>query len=1660
MKCPECGKPVQTVGRFTICPEHGSVTAIEDPKQEASDLCRSVLERYPFPVAHGYKRTIQPDNAATGIKNLLFTYTALLRFGTLVFLGQFLRSNVQQPKVAQAVRGLQMPHLSDWAKALFTFANNLFPFPHGNVNAPLPPLAEGGPLSAELVRSVHRFKKMRIGEQSPENMLLKFRNEFDGHGASWSEQECRKHLDHWTPVLEQVLEAFSSLARLTVYRRSGSGMIRLAGAQDTFEVQPIEDTRMDTLFEESEIVVSNAEGDSIPLFPLFVGPEGAPEGYHEELFAFDGHGKKTVVYLGVSRRNERQETLAQYMDLLVAKNIDPRFTKEDLRPWQVTEWARETTLGVIDNLTNVKYFPAFYQERRTQKGKPANENEAAGVDDAVESWLSRGRESALILSAEAGSGKTSLLCHVAEKLLQQDPDDAKGNTDCVVLLLGIRLRGSGKGRIFDGIRSILGFVEDPAKGGIAGFEELLNVWYVVGNSADAEHERRRLILSVDAVNEAEDPKGLLEEAAELAAAAATANRSAGRCWVRLMLSVRAERLEALLSHWKERQDTSFLSHPENFAHFRNEAGKEVPYLSMRRFSLEEAEGAYASARAALHPSSCPAGWNALSPATHVLLRHPLMLLLFHGAFAGTGMPSSISTEETLWSAWLDRVFSSKEGGQKIEDLALRLADECINRGESHVPAALAGEWRNRWQSEMGNDPVLIAAGIDDIERLAVASILRRVGESDWDWISDSLAENVFYRSLKRRAPVLNEEPLETWLKLPETNRLNGALVHACTATWNSGKPASLRLLMDWRKRGRRILGETLLQTAPRGKREEIGSSLSTFQERLQQLCDAVLATPTLEDDDLLKDCLIWEVGEVIASLSGSAGALRVILQAAHKLALRLVELEPENTTYQRGLSVTFSKMGDLYERSDPARARECYLKDLEIATRLVDLEPENTIYLRDLSVSFGNMGDLDERSDLVKAGDWYLKCLEIRKRLLDLEPENTTYLRDLSVTFSKMGKLDGRFNPDKSREWYLQVLEITKRLVELEPEDRNNLHNLSVSFSKMGKLDERSDAAKSRAWYLKGLEIAKRLVELEPERSTYLRCLAISFDEMGGLDERSDPAKARDWYVKSLEIAKRLVELEPENRNYLRSLSISYHRIGGLDERSDPARAREWYLKDLEIATRLVDLEPENADYLRGLSASFNGLGGLDARSDPAKAREWYLKCLAIAARLVALEPENTNYLHDLSVSYERMGDLDQGADPAKAREWYEKYLEIMKRLNQVEPENTYYLSALSLSYAKMGRVDEYFDRSKAREWYVKSLKIAERLTELEPENRSYKYDLFLSFDGIGRIDEGSDGPKAREFYVKNLEIAESLIQLQPENKQYQRALSIGYANLARLESDPAKARELYDKRLEITKKLAELEPENRMYLRELSVTYNEMGRVNERTDPAKACEWYRKCLEIRRRLVELEPQNNQFLRDLSLNYLQMSEADSKSKMHWFIQGASILGCLPNPNLKDKMLLFKCHKYIGSFYEKSNPLKAHSWYLKSLEITEGTDYFRSLGVSGFVLGDLARVSKRLAMPDAERDYSQRYLDAMRQAAKVHANSSSVQYNLACALSRTGSADAALEALSEAVRLGYCDVEEASEEQHLEPLCDHPRFKELFEEMRQKQAASRRSSVAY
>jgi tetratricopeptide (TPR) repeat protein len=158
-----------------------------------------------------------------------------------------------------------------------------------------------------------------------------------------------------------------------------------------------------------------------------------------------------------------------------------------------------------------------------------------------------------------------------------------------------------------------------------------------------------------------------------------------------------------------------------------------------------------------------------------------------------------------------------------------------------------------------------------------------------------------------------------------------------------------------------------------------------------------------------------EVATLMAS--GDLGAAKRLLEAAYGHDLTRAAADPANTQWQRDLSVSHNRLGNLaVTAGDLTAARTAYQGSLDIAARLTAADPANTQWQRDLSISHTNLGGLAAAAgDIVAARTAYQASLDIAERLAASDPANNQWQQDVQIIQRQIAGLADR--PRKGRFW-------------------------------------------------------------------------------------------------------------------------------------------------------------------------------------------------------------------------------------------------------------------------------------------------------------------------------------------------------------------------------------------------------------------------------------------------------------------------------------------------------------------------------------------------------------------------------------------------------------------------------------------------------------------
>ena len=225
------------------------------------------------------------------------------------------------------------------------------------------------------------------------------------------------------------------------------------------------------------------------------------------------------------------------------------------------------------------------------------------------------------------------------------------------------------------------------------------------------------------------------------------------------------------------------------------------------------------------------------------------------------------------------------------------------------------------------------------------------------------------------------------------------------------------------------------------------------------------------------------------------------------IAERLAKEDPGNAEWQRDLSVSYEKVGNVQVAQGALPdALKSFRESLAIAERLAKADPGNAEWQRDLSVSYQRVGDVQvAQGALADALKSYRDSLAIFERLAKAAPGNAGWQRDLSVSYNKVGDVQVAQGalPDALKS-YRDSLAIMERLAKAGPSNAEWQRDLSVSHAKLANAYRKSDdATHARGELNAGRAIIKKLIEQHPDWAQWKQDLAWFEGQLVELDAGS-----------------------------------------------------------------------------------------------------------------------------------------------------------------------------------------------------------------------------------------------------------------------------------------------------------------------------------------------------------------------------------------------------------------------------------------------------------------------------------------------------------------------------------------------------------------------------
>jgi tetratricopeptide (TPR) repeat protein len=1324
-RCPRCGAALL-------------VPATAPPSGALVDL-----DHLPFPVAFPLAHARDPQlGPSERLHNTIFTAYQAMRTTALLLLSDYLDVEQSDPKVDSAIRGLRMPHWGEW-RTLCAHLCTFWDASRAERPTHFPTLVAGWRRVAESDgRADDVLGPLLAGvegnegpAENPNDALWKLRNRrsHDLGTRTPDRAQDQAALERALPLAEAMCAGLFVPGAFRLVRRiSGSPLraVDLHGAHLDLQFTPAPVAPARAALLTATGVAAFTDADGVSIYPLFapepelldVPAQAAAHG--EAVTMVDGVSKARLKLMGVRESIESDRHVGSFMAAIGRKKVDFGLKQKDTHRWAIVDWARQNAAEKLSEVRGSKFFPECYVPR-------------AGVDDAAHSVLERGGH-ALLLRGEAGSGKSSLMARLVDRLLtpaaaadvrrSDTPPafDVGARGDAVVYLTGRssyvederRTSPSGKEVLLDAVLMSTG-VGHTEFGVI---EKLLEKLHA-SSDTDIVKDRRVWIL-LDGINEA-------DRFTDLVAAVDSILPCVERYpWLRLVVSMRTGAYEMLerrraLTH----QSGGVFTNERHFAQFYDETEKKhVRWLEVRPFTLaKEGQQAYAQRAAALPDRACRVPWASLSQPVQTLLLNPLHLHLFHETWAGRDRVNEAGLDASrIFSAYLAHICEEHTG---LETALDSTAAEMLARRQPSLPVEVVERWRE--EANRGMTSAQRVARLDPVEELVSVSVLLRPAREGFGvdralvaftFCHQRMCEEVLGRELRRQAGgTPGPADLARWADdaaaHPGFAEGLGALRLIVADAAARGDGPLVACLLDIPHDNVRA---TLLEAALRA----VGLLWGQEEAGVQQARDVLAALVTrATQDQPARDRWIDgpDVSGWLATRSCTYGAL-----ALERASLRALGEPAAGTADDRAWARVAVRVGDyLVQLGRSDETVHHYSGALAIFERLAAAEPDNAGHARDLSVSLGRLGGLALRAGRTEESSGYFEeAFAIIKRLAAAEPDNTGHARELSVSLVRLGDLArhaGR--TEEARGYFEEALAINKRLAAAEPDNTGRARDLLVSLAGLGGLALRAGRSKAARGYCEeALAIAKRLAAAEPDNTRHAMDLSALLHRLGDLAEDAGRTEeARGYFEEAFAIDTRLAAAEPDNTEHARALSVSLGRLGDLARRAGRTEeARQYFEEAFAIKKRLAAAEPDNTGHARRLSVSLDRLGGLALRAGRTEeARGYFEQALAIDTRLAAAEPDNTGHARDLSVSLGRLGKLALRAGRTEeARGYFEEALAIDTRLADAEPDNTGHARRLAVSLDRLGDLALRAGRTEeARGYFEEGLAIKKRLAAAEPES-------------------------------------------------------------------------------------------------------------------------------------------------------------------------------------------------------------------------------------------------------------------------------------------------------------------------------------------------------
>ena len=581
---------------------------------------------------------------------------------------------------------------------------------------------------------------------------------------------------------------------------------------------------------------------------------------------------------------------------------------------------------------------------------------------------------------------------------------------------------------------------------------------------------------------------------------------------------------------------------------------------------------------------------------------------------------------------------------------------------------------------------------------------------------------------------------------------------------------------------------------------------------------------------------IVELNSALESLATLDTRLRLLL-AAERCLRRLAAGDPLNQEWHHGVAVSQVQIGNArLAEGDLSAALTAFASCLAITERLAAADPASNEWQHGIAASRLQIGDTrNAQGNIREALMEYDAALAILVRLSATEPNNSQIERDLAVAHQKLGA--GRIaagNLPEAAASFARGLAIGERLIATNRNDVGYERDVASSHLNVGDaFRAQGRLADALAAYLAAFTIDARLASADPGNAMWQRELSVSHDRIGDAQMAlGDLSEAQAAYHEAFMIRERLTAADPGNTVWSRSIAISHQKLGEVwSARGNLPEAVAEFSASLAIAEGLAAKAPDDVDLQHGMVVCRIRIAdALTSQGKLAPARAEYESALAIATGLAAADPRNTGWRHDRAIAYLKLGDIrrTEGDGPGSLAA-YDASLAILVQLTLADRENMEWQHDRAMNHFKIGELQAALGNAAESLAALRSaLSIREGLRTVDVANLMWRSEVSATHLRIGEVLMAAGNlPAALAAFRACDEEAARLVTADPGNAVWENDLSVSHERIGDVRmaaADLPGALSAFELALEIRRRLVAREPGNRVWQRGFAEIHSKVG--------------------------------------------------------------------------------------------------------------------------------------------------------------------------------------------------------------------------------------------